>query len=297
MKTILSYIQEKWVQIDFSKCWKESLIALCIGFFLGYLSSCGEAKSTISTISSLCVTFVTIFTFYKTHVSWGVKEANICKYITSSNGKGISLFLKNESLMPKTITSVHLLIDNHYIMKIKSYERPVVINPYSYLFVELRYTFIQKELDTPSPLCGERISYIITTPENVYIIDCKGKIIDRLSEYDFHIKYQNFEKIETYSVYFNGDTISSIVRYGLVVESDGARYYYLIEKNGFVDFSLPWHENKIDEKHLCNKETLMKYLNAKIAELKTLDFKIVKIVDFKFYPRPQWVVKQNETQI
>ena len=297
MKTILSYIQEKWVQIDFSRCWKESLMALCIGFFLGYQASCGEVKSTISTISSLCVMFVTIFTFYKTHVSWGVKEVNIYKDITSFNGKGISLFLKNESLMPKTITSVHLLIDNCYIIKIKSYERPVVINPYSYLFAELRYTFIQKELDKQSPLCEERMSYIITTPENVYIIDSTGEIIDRLSEGDFYIKYQKFEKIETHSVYFNDHTISSIVRYGLVAESDGAKYYYLVEKNGLVDFSLPWHENKIDEKHLCDKEILMKYLNTKITELKTLDFKIVKIVDFNFYPRPQWVIKQNETQI
>ena len=196
MKMILNYIINIWNSLDFRSKWKESLISFLLGFLLCYLISIVVFRNVVQTISSLCVAFVTIFTFYKTHVSWGIKEVKASKETTSFNGEAISFFLKNESLMPRTIRSVDMLVDNHYIIKIKSYETPLVINPYSYQLVELRYTYIQKKLDETSPLCDERVSYIISTPEKFFVIDYKGKIIDRLSEVDFIIKYQNLEQIK-----------------------------------------------------------------------------------------------------
>jgi len=297
MKSILNYVITIWNSLDFRSRWKESLISFLLGFLLCCLILTIEIKDVIQIISSLCVAFVTIFTFYKTHVSWGIKEVRVSQSITIFNGKSISFFLKNESLMPRTITSVHILVDNRYIIRIKSYKTPLVIKPYSYQLIELRYTYIEKELDEKSPLLGKRISYIISTPENVYIIDFRGRIIDKLSGSKYFLTQGNYEEVHAFQIIFNNNVISSCDRYGVVAESNGIKFYYLIHQSGHVDYSFPWRENIIPNKYLSDKDTLLKYLNSKISELKTLDFKIVQILDFKFYPKPKWAMKQDEAQI
>lgn len=258
--------------------WKECLFFFIFGLALSRLIKFNVSISDILAVSSsLCVTGITIFTFVKSHVCFGVKYGNnILVKHEKFYGNEIRFYIKNASLLPRCICRVILVIDNKYRLILKTFEGAHIMMPYSYELIALQYTESNPNINLLIHESKE-LKFIIETPESVFSVSNNSFISNKINLFDC---ISSTKEIILTEIKFWNKVISSNLNYGITLHSELGDNSYLMDKNGIIDGTFPWGGNALPREKVDDKEILTNTL-MEVAKNANYPLSNVTISDLK----------------
>jgi len=193
------------------------------------------------------------------HFSQKVKVLSITEPHNIYHGDGIDITILNNTLSPKSITRIEIVKDNKYILTIKKYETPFILEPMrAHLVIGDKYTYIPFE---KSPTVGD-IYFIITIDGKERFIKYRGKII----KYNETKRWQKLERIAIEKQYLNEESISKDVKYALYYKNGDVYNTCLVLAEGFIDKS-PFYFNVFPKEVVKNKDCLEEYIKKNFPSM------------------------------
>jgi len=196
------------------------------------------------------------------HFSRNVKVLSITESHNLFHGDGINITLLNRTLSPKSITKIEIVKDNKYILTIKKYETPFILEPMQvYLVIGDKYTYIK------SPTVYN-VYFIITIDGIEQFIKHRGRII----KYKAIKRLQKLERIACETRYFGEESLSKDVKYALCYKNGDVYNTSLVLAQGFIDKS-PFYFNKFPEEAMKNTDSLVEFIKKNFP---SMEFNIIE---------------------
>jgi len=197
------------------------------------------------------------------HFSRKVKVLSIAESRDIFHGDGINITLLNRTLSPKSITKIEIVKDNKYILTVKKYEIPFILEPMKvYLIIGDKYTYIK------SPTVYN-VYFIITIDEKEQFIKHRGKMI----KYKAIKRLQKLERIAYEIRYFGEETLSKNVKYALHYKNGNTYNTTLVLENGVIDKS-PFYFTAFPKEAMRDTDSLIAFIKNNFP---TMDFKIQEL--------------------
>lgn len=166
-----------------------------------------DILATLTTIfENLGVLTVTVYGFWLYHFSQNVKVTSFGRTCSLFFGNSLNCSIYNKTMSPKTICNISVVFDNKYLMIIKTYEEPILLEPFhAYNIIGDKYS---RSENIPQ---YSDIYFRLKTPEKTIFVPYKGKIINKTG----------LEVIEKSSYAYNDIVISDMVKYVLMYRYKG----------------------------------------------------------------------------
>ena len=223
-----------------------------------------EAISAIGTLFiGLVTTAITIFTLYLYHWSHNIMVLSVTEPHSIFNGDGFDIVLLNKTLSPKTITEIDVVKDNRYILTIKKYESPMILDPMKSIQI-IGDKYIEIPLDK-NPILSDTY-FIITIDGKERYVKWRGKIV----KYNFSDRIKNFEKMAICKKNFGSSSLSKHVKYALHYKIGDIWKNTLILDNGLIQES-PFDFNQIPSENIKSDDALISFIKETFPDF---NFKI-----------------------
>jgi len=228
-----------------------------------------EAIGAIGTwVIGIFAALIAIYPLWLYHFSQKIKVLSFTEQLDVFHGYGIDIMLLNKTLSPKSITKIEMVKDNKYILTIKKYKTPFILEPMrTYLVTGDKYMRIALE---KSPIVYD-VYFIITIDGKDRLIKYRGKII-RCNEIK---RWQKFERIAWETRCFGEEFLSKDVKYVLYYKNGDVYNTTLILANGFIEKS-PFYFNNFPAESVINKKSLNEFIKNNFPKM---DFYIQEFND------------------
>ena len=208
------------------------------GFF-----DCFETIATI--LGNIGIFAITAYGFWLYHFSKNVKVTSYSPSYSRYFGDAINCTIYNKTMSPKIITDISIVWDNKYLMTIKKYDEPMLLEPFhSYNIAGDRYS---ESIVFPMAI---DIYFRLGTPEKSILVPFQGKIK----------KKQKLETITKQTIKVDDVVISEQVKYVLTYWYKGKDKIYkiYITKDGLMDKNLR-NFNVVPSEIIGNSDKMLKF--------------------------------------
>ncbi len=201
-------------------------------------------ESIFSILGNFGIFIITFYGFWLYHFSKKIKITDLSYTFSRFRGESRNCTIYNKTLSPKTISKISVVYDNKYILEIKNFEEPFVLEPFK------AYSILGDRCSKPTniPIC-EDIYFIIDTPGKRIMVPYHGKIK----------KKAKLEQVSKSTHKFNDDILGNAVKYALVYWYKGEKEQHTIyiTNDGFLeqnfrDFNLLPREILGNSKEMVN---------------------------------------------
>lgn len=212
-------------------------------------------QDCISFLADVFILLITLYTFYITFISQKIKlvSTKISEDLNVANR--ISVILENKTLSPQIIDNVSMIIDNNYKIVIRSFDIPLVLEPYKTCkVVSELFSYTEPQIDFINILKNDIIIEVSTTRNKIYLQsdNRKPKIKEKMKS----IPYNVTKIINKY----DGKFIPKNAKYALRVSNNNwSKTIFILEDGDFTDEILGC--NKIESEKLQSVKQLREILD------------------------------------
>lgn len=217
-----------------------------------------------SILGNLGIFVLTAYGFWLYHFSKNLKITSFGENHNSFEGSGLHCTIFNKTLSPKTITAISVVFNNKYLMTLKTFDEPFLLEPFhAYNIIGKRYSY------EPEIPMHKDIYFRVQTPEKTIFIPFTGKIKKR----------KKLETITTHSVTFDNEVISGSIRYAILYwnKNEDKRHRILINDVGMMDKTI-LNFNQLPKDVVNNDKKMESFFKEQFSnpEIKYVIYKIGK---------------------
>lgn len=205
-----------------------------------------------SILGNLGIFVITAYGFWLYHFSKKVKITSFNQSCSKFFGDSLNCTIFNKTMSPKTICDISIVFDNKYLMFIKKFEEPMLLEPFhAYNILGDKYS---KSIDIPF---GPDVYFRLGTPEKTIFVPFRGKIK----------KYNKLDTIGTVSYKFDEVVISDQVKYVLLYWYKGNKNIHkiYITKHGMMNENLK-DFNLVPEDVLSSPDKMVQFFKEKFDD-------------------------------
>ena len=185
-----------------------------------------DVEKLASILGNIGIFIITAYGFWLYHFSKKLKIISLSQDYSQFFGDNINCTIYNKTMSPKTITNISVVFDNKYLVNIKNFKEPFLLEPFhAYNILGDRYS---NAIKIPP---YTNVYFKLNTPEKTLNVHFMGKIL----------KNKKLETITKNTIKFNEIVISEQIKYVLIYwykgKEDKSRIIY-ITYDGFMDKNL-----------------------------------------------------------
>lgn len=185
-----------------------------------------DIEKLTSILGNLGIFIITAYGFWLYHFSKKLKITSLSRDFSQFFGENINCTIYNKTMSPKTITNISVVFDNKYLINVKNFKEPFLLEPFhAYNILGDRYS---NAIEIPP---YKSVYFILKMPEKTMNVPFCGKIL----------KNKKLEIITKRTINFDDTVISEQVKYVLVCwykgQADKSKTIY-ITHDGFMDKNL-----------------------------------------------------------
>lgn len=184
-------------------------------------------RDWVSFAANICILVITVYTFFITFISKKIEFRSVSPSSSITKGNSLSVVLENKTLSPILIDNINLIVDNKYKIKIKSFDSPLIIEPF-----------------TASKITSDKHSYTIPYigsligPKNVLELDMSGKykylpLYKKSPKVSKNIKRSN-TNVQIITNKYNEKIVPEFAKYILVFSKDSWHNTVFIFESGVI---------------------------------------------------------------
>lgn len=220
----------------------------------------------VSLVMGICVSVLTFYTAYLKFLCKKIRFLTYSPHFISYYGDKLSVILENQSLSSFSINDVSIVYGNKYIMQIKKYDEPLILDPLKSCKIE------SEPITTTDPITFSDLDKI----EDKYLLikTSRGKIYSK-----FRGKIKKKAELEQVCIQrkkFNDQVISDDIRYALLFrEFDNTPRTIFITNLGDMSAQVTYF-NSLRDQDISTKEAVESFFKT-IFEPLDIPFKIIDL--------------------
>ena len=227
-------------------------------------------RDWVNFAANMCILVITIYTFFITFISKRIKFRSITVSNSHSEGNSFSVVLENKTLSPMLIDDINLIIENQYKVKIKRFDSPLILEP----FTAKKVTSAKHSYTVPH--LGAAIGH-----KSVLEVNMSGKKIylplyNKTPKVSKQMKKIS-ENVMTITNTHNGKIVPEFAKYALSVSKDDWNTtVFIFESGGMTGEILGY--NGLPEEVVKEKVKLVEYLNDWLKP-NNINYRVIEISD------------------
>ncbi len=204
-----------------------------------------------SILGNLGIFVLTAYGFWLYHFSKNLKITSFGVNHSRFKGSCLNCSIYNKTMSPKTIKAISVVYDNKYIISLKNFDTPFLLEPFHAYNIEGKWYSVDPKIPR-----YKNVYFKLEMPEKTINVKFKGKIK----------KNKVLETISTYSNSFNGEVISDTVKYALMYwfKDEKKQHCVLIDENGYMDKNI-LDFNAIPENLLKDSKKMVEFFKTKFT--------------------------------
>lgn len=195
-----------------------------------------EIEKVFSLASNIAITSITLYTAWLRFFSKRIDVISLGMSCSRHLGDVASFAIENKTLSNFTIYSVYIVLENKYIMQLKRFTEPFVIEPFK------AYQIKSDGITDSFPINVSELNTMVNTSKCYCVINTsRGQINSYFKRVKPFIKPKEakFTLIATEHNYFNGKALNKDVKYVLSILCESGNYKdILIDNHGFMSDAL-----------------------------------------------------------